>query len=81
MTRIGAGWLRFLVLMLALWSLFGIAVATMIVYGVFDNVAMTPAVMATAVATGVGILGTLVGLAMLGVVKRINRALSAGVKA
>jgi hypothetical protein len=42
---------------------------------------MTPAVMATAVATGVGILGTLVGLAMLGVVKRINRALSAGVKA
>ena len=81
MTRIGAGWLRFLVLMLALWSLFGIAVATMIVYGVFDNVAMTPAVMATAVATGVGILGTLVGLAMLGVVKRINSALSAGVKA
>ena len=81
MTRIGAGWLRFLVLMLALWSLFGIAVATMIVYGVFDNVAMTPAVMATVVATGVGILGTLVGLAMLGVVKRINRALSAGVKA
>lgn len=81
MTHITAGWLRFLILILALWSLFGAAVATMIVYGVFDNVAMTPAVMATAVATGIGIFTTLIGLAVLSVVKRINRALSAGVKA
>ena len=80
MTHIGAGWLRFLVFLLALWSLFGAAVATMIVYGVFDSVAMTPAVMATAVATGVGIFTTLIGFAILGVIKRINRALSAGVK-
>lgn len=63
---------------LALWSLFGVAVATLIVYGVFDNVAMTPAVMATAIATGVGLIGTLVGLAVLGVVKRINKALTQG---
>lgn len=78
MAHIGAGWLRFLVFILALWSIFGVAVATLIVYGVFDNVAMTPAVMATAVATGVGIWVTLLGLAVLGVVKRVNRALSAG---
>lgn len=80
MTHIGAAWLRFFVLILALWSLFGVAVATMIVYGVFDNVAMTPAVMATAVASGVGIFCTLAGLAMLGVIKRINRVLAAGAK-
>ena len=59
-----------------LWSLFGVAVATMIVYGVFDNVAMTPAVMATVVGTGASMFATLLGLAVLGVVKRINRALS-----
>ncbi len=81
MTHIGAGWLRFLVFVLALWSIFGAAVATLIVYGVFDNVAMTPAVMATAVATGVGIFTTLVGLAVLGVIKRINHALSGEAKA
>ena len=75
MKHISAGWLRFLVILLALWSAFGVAVATMIVYGVFNNVAMTPAVMATAVATGTGILTTLVGLAVLGIVKRINRVL------
>lgn len=75
MAKVSAGWLRFFIFLLAVWSLFGIAVATMIVYGVFDNVAMTPAVMATAIATGVGIFSTFAGLAMLGVVKRINRAL------
>ena len=67
-----------MVFILALWSAFGVAVATMIVYGVFDKVAMSPAVMATAVATGFGIFTTLAGLAVLGVVKRINRALSTG---
>lgn len=78
MKHISAGWLRLWVVILAAWSIFGVAVATMIVYGVFDNVAMTPAVMATAIATGVGIIGTLAGIATLGVVKRVNRALEKG---
>jgi len=78
MTHISASWLRLMVFILALWSVFGVAVATLIVYGVFDHVAMSPAVMATAVATGVAIFTTFTGLAVLGVVKRLNRALSAG---
>lgn len=76
MSKVTAGWVRFYLLLLMLWSLFGIAVATMIVYGVFDNVAMTPAVMATAVGTGAAIFSTLLGFAVLGVIKRVNRALS-----
>lgn len=78
MKQISAAWLRLLVLLLAGWSLFGVAVATMIVYGVFDNVAMSPAVMATAIATGVGIIVTLVGIAILGIVRRINHNLGLG---
>lgn len=76
MTKVTAGWLRFYVLILFLWSVFGVAVSTMIVYGVFDNVAMTPPVMAAAIGTGTAIFATLMGFAMLGVVKRVNRALS-----
>jgi hypothetical protein len=44
--KISAGWLRFFVIVLGLWSMFGVAVAVLIVYGIFDHVAMTPAVMA-----------------------------------
>lgn len=77
MSNITAGWVRFYVLLLMLWSVFGIAVATMIVYGMFDHVAMTPAVMATVVGTGAAIFSTLLGFAVIGVVKRVNRALSA----
>jgi hypothetical protein len=80
MSKVTAAWVRFFVLILALWSLFGIAVATMIVYGVFDNVAMTPAVMATAIATGTAIFTTLLGFSVLGLVKRLNRALSDSTK-
>lgn len=76
MTKVTAGWLRFYVLILFLWSVFGVAVSTMIVYGVFDNVAMAPPVMAAAIGTGTAIFATLMGFAMLGVVKRVNRALS-----
>jgi hypothetical protein len=75
MAKVKVGWLRIFVLTLAIWSLFGIAVAVMIVYGMFNNVATSPAVMATAIGTGAAILSTLTGLAILGVVKRINLAL------
>ena len=74
MPRISTAWLRFLVIILGLWSVFGVAVAIMIVYGVFDHVAMSPAVMATVIATGTAMIVTLMGFAVLGIIKRLNRS-------
>ena len=74
MPKISTTWLRLWVFVLLLWFLFGVAVATMIVYGVFDHVAMSPAVMATTVATGTAMIVAFMGFAILGVVKRINRS-------
>jgi hypothetical protein len=44
--------MRLVALLLLLWALFGCAVVVMMVYGVFDHVAMNAPVMATVLATG-----------------------------
>ncbi|MDQ0316496.1 hypothetical protein [Amorphus orientalis] len=46
-----------------IWFLFGISVTVMTVYGVFDQVAMGPAVMASVLATGTAFLGFLTAIA------------------
>ncbi len=49
-------------LLFAIWGLFGVAVVTGMVYGAFDHVAMTDAVMAGVLATGTAFLGALASL-------------------
>lgn len=55
-----------------IWFVFGIAVTTMIVYGVFDHVAMGPSVMAAVLATGTAFLGFLTALAAARAVRRLR---------
>ena len=49
----------FVALLLLLWALFGCAVVVMMIYGVFDHVAMNDAVMAAVLATGTASLASL----------------------
>jgi hypothetical protein len=51
--------MRLVALLLLLWALFGCAVVVMMVYGVFDHVAMNAPVMAAVLATGTAILASL----------------------
>jgi hypothetical protein len=53
---------RLLGVLLLLWALFGGAVVVMMVYGVFDHVALNSPVMATILASGTAFL---VGIALL----------------
>ena len=68
----GIGFLWVSIVLLLIWSLCGTLVTIMIVYGVFDNVALGPAVMATIVATGNGFLGVLTALAVLRALRRTD---------
>jgi hypothetical protein len=49
-------------LLLLLWALFGCAVVVMMIYGVFEHVAMNDAVMAAVIATGTAFLASLASL-------------------
>ena len=49
-------------LLLLLWALFGCAVVVMMIYGVFERVAMNDAVMAAVIATGTAFLASLASL-------------------
>lgn len=60
-------------LLLLAWSLFGCAVTIMMVYGVFQHVALNGPVMAVIVATGVGFLAAL-GLIVAGLRLRTARS-------
>jgi len=51
--------MRLVALLLLFWSLFGCAVVVMMVYGVFDHVAMNAPVMAAVMATGTAFLAGL----------------------
>jgi hypothetical protein len=48
--------MRIIAVLLLLWALLGCAVVVMLVYGVFEHVAMNDAVMATVIATGTAFL-------------------------
>lgn len=54
--------MRLLGVLLLLWSLFGGAVAVMMIYGVFDHVALNSPVMAAILASGTAFLA---GIGML----------------
>ena len=60
-------------LLLMLWALFGCAVVVMMIYGVFEHVAMNGPVMAAVLATGTAFLGS---FASLGSWRRGKRALN-----
>jgi len=51
--------MRLLAVLLLLWALFGCAVIIMMIYGVFEHVAMNEPVMAAVLATGTAFLGSL----------------------
>jgi hypothetical protein len=51
--------MRVVALLLLFWALFGCAVVVMMVYGVFDHVAMNAPVMAAVIATGTAFLASL----------------------
>lgn len=51
--------MRVAAMLLLLWALFGCAVVVMMVYGVFDHVAMNAPVMAAVLATGATFLASL----------------------
>jgi hypothetical protein len=51
--------MRVVALLLLFWALFGCAVVVMMVYGVFERVAMNAPVMAAVVATGTALLASL----------------------
>jgi hypothetical protein len=55
----GARPMRLVALPLLLWGLFGPAVVVMMMYGVFDHVAMNDAVMAAMLAAGTALLASL----------------------
>jgi hypothetical protein len=55
----GARPMRLVALLLLLWGLFGAAVVVMMMYGVFDHVAMNDAVMAAMLAAGTALLASL----------------------
>jgi len=55
------------------WFVFGIAVTVMMVYGVFDQVAMGPAVMAAVLATGAAFLGFVTAIAAARAARRARR--------
>jgi hypothetical protein len=48
--------------LLLLWALFGCTVVAMMIYGVFEHVAMNDAVMAAIIATGTAFLASLASL-------------------
>jgi hypothetical protein len=50
--------MRLVALLLLLWALFGCAVVVMMVYGVFDDVAINAPVMAAVLATGTAFLAS-----------------------
>jgi hypothetical protein len=50
--------MRLVALLLLLWALFGCAVVVMMIYGVFEHVAMNDAVMAAVLATGTAFLAS-----------------------
>ncbi|MGX1308664.1 ABC-type antimicrobial peptide transport system permease subunit [Amorphus suaedae] len=56
-----------------LWFVFGVAMTSMMVYGVFDNVAMGPAVMAAVLATGTAFIGFVTALAAAAAARRARR--------
>jgi hypothetical protein len=51
--------MRIVALLMLLWALFGFAVVVMMIYGVFEHVAMNDAVMAAVLATGIAFLASL----------------------
>ena len=51
--------MRLVALLLLLWALFGCAVVVMMIYGVFDHVAMNAPAMAAVVAIGAAFLASL----------------------
>lgn len=57
------------------WFVFGIIVVVMIVYGMFDHVALGPAVMAAIVGTGASFLAAWLSLAIILTMRR-SRAVS-----
>ncbi|MDD7912141.1 hypothetical protein PUV47_19600 [Pseudovibrio exalbescens] len=65
-------WLWACLLLLFMWFGFGVAVTTMIVYGVFEGVALGPSVMATIVATGTCFLSALAVLVVLLLVRKVR---------
>jgi hypothetical protein len=50
---------RIVALLFLLWALFGCAVVVMMVFGVFEHVALTDPIMAAILATGTAFLGAL----------------------
>jgi hypothetical protein len=50
--------MRLVALLLLLWGLFGAAVVVMMIYGVFEHVAMNDAVMAAVLAAGTALLAS-----------------------
>jgi len=56
-----------------IWFVFGVAVTSMMVYGVFDNVAMGPAVMAAVLATGTAFLGFVTAVTLAAAIRRTRR--------
>jgi hypothetical protein len=51
--------MRYVALLLLIWGLFGCAVVVMMIYGVFDRVAMNDAIMAAVLAAGTALLAGL----------------------
>jgi uncharacterized membrane protein len=51
--------MRYVTLLLLFWGLFGCAVVVMMIYGVFDRVAMNDAIMAAVLAAGTALLAAL----------------------
>jgi hypothetical protein len=51
--------MRLVALLMLLWALFGFAVIVMMIYGVFEHVAMNDAIMAAVLATGTAFLASL----------------------
>jgi hypothetical protein len=51
--------MRFVAILLMLWALFGCAVVVMMIYGVFQHVAMNESVMAAVLAIGTTFLASL----------------------
>ena len=51
--------MRLVAILLMLWALFGCAVVVMMIYGVFQHVAMNEPVMAAVLATGTAFLASL----------------------
>lgn len=65
--------MRLVGLLFLLWGAFGVAVVLGMVYGAFDHVAMTDAVMAGVLATGTAFLGAIGSFAAWHLHRQVTR--------